>query len=113
MLTRPRWLLHLEGSFLLALSVFIYCANGYRWWLFAALFLLPDVFMFGYLINAKWGSALYNLIHTLMGPAAVILLSLFRTNFRAVALCADLGGTHAGLRPEIPLAMQDTHLKHV
>jgi len=45
--------------------------------------------MFGYLINAKWGSSLYNLVHTLIGPTAVILCGLFRMN-----LGSNLGGAY-------------------
>ena len=54
--------------------------NGYRWWLFAALFLVPDVFMLGYLVD-EWGSSLYNLVHTLTGPVSVVLFCLIRMNW--------------------------------
>ena len=118
MLTRPRWLLHLEGTSLLALSVFVYSANEYRWWLFAALFLLPDVSMLGYLINTRWGSSLYNLVHTLIGPAAVILFSLFRTNLSllpfALIWVAHIGFDRMlGFGLKYPTQFKDTHLQHV
>ena len=37
MLTKPRWLLHLEGACILALAVVVYHAGHFRWWMFAAL----------------------------------------------------------------------------
>ena len=64
MLTKPRWLLHLEGACILALTVALYHAGHFRWWMFAALLLAPDPAMLGYLANVKIGAALYNLVHT-------------------------------------------------
>lgn len=118
MLTRPRWLLHLEGTALLALSVSAYQANEYRWWLFAALFLLPDVFLVGYLVNVKWGSSLYNLAHTLAGPAIILLLSIWRMDLRllpyALIWVAHIGFDRMlGFGLKYPTQFKDTHLQHV
>jgi hypothetical protein len=40
-----------------------------NWWLFALLFLLPDLGMLGYLRGPKAGAFTYNLTHTHAGPA--------------------------------------------
>jgi hypothetical protein len=59
MLTKPRCLLHLEGA-----CMFPYRAGHFPWGRCALLFLAPDLFMLGYLIDATWGAAIYNLCGT-------------------------------------------------
>jgi len=118
MLTRPRWLLHLEGAFLFILAVSAYFANQYRWWFFAALFLVPDVFMLGYLVNAKWGAALYNLAHTIAGPIALALVAIFRKDLStfpyALIWLAHIGFDRMlGYGLKYPTQFKDTHLQHV
>ena len=76
MLTRPRWLLQTEGAGYLALGLALYRAGHFPWWLFLALFLAPDLFLLGYLANARIGAAFYNLAHTLVWPIALLLVSL-------------------------------------
>src|SRR6516165_7405376 len=51
-------------------------AGHFPWWLFLALFLAPDLFLLGYLANARIGAAFYNLAHTLVWPIALLLVSL-------------------------------------
>ena len=76
MLTKPRWLLHLEGACILALTVVLYHAGHFRWWVFAVLLLAPDLAMLGYLANAKIGAPLYNLLHTEAGPVLLLVASV-------------------------------------
>jgi hypothetical protein len=59
MLTKPGWLLHLEGAGVLLLTIILYRAGHFHWWLFAVLLLAPDLAMLGYLWNVRMGSALY------------------------------------------------------
>src|SRR5271165_262810 len=73
----PRLLLHLEGAAVLAASVFAYRHHHGSWILFAALFLLPDVSMIGYLRNAQVGAATYNAIHTYLGPFLLAACALW------------------------------------
>ena len=47
-------------------------AGHFPWWLFLA----PDLFLSGYLANARICSAFYNLLHTLVWPIALLLVSL-------------------------------------
>jgi len=68
MLKKPRWLLHLEGASILALTLILYRAGHFDWRLFALLFLAPDLSLLGYLWNTKVGSALYHLVHTTSLP---------------------------------------------
>jgi hypothetical protein len=51
----PRLLLRIEGLAYAALALIGYAYSGYSWWLFAALILVPDVSMLGYLINPSIG----------------------------------------------------------
>ena len=76
MLTKPRWLLHLEGAAILFLTIILYAQGHFRWWLYAVLFLAPDLFMLGYLANARAGAAIYNLAHTLAAPLALLAIGL-------------------------------------
>jgi hypothetical protein len=118
MLTKPRWLLHLEGAAILAMSLYFYATGHYSWWLFALLILAPDLFMLGYLINAKWGCTIYNVVHTLTGPLLLLALAVVfgRPAFISYALIwlAHIGMDRAlGFGLKYPTSFKDTHLQHV
>ena len=49
------WWLRLEGLTVAALSATLYAHVGANWWLFAALWQVPDLAMFGYLAGPRWG----------------------------------------------------------
>lgn len=103
---------------LFLLAVYGYHAREYRWWLFAALFLSPDLFMLGYLVDAKRGSAFYNLVHTLVGPIILLLVSLFRPDFSlipyALIWVAHIGFDRMlGFGLKYPTRFKDSHLQHV
>lgn len=68
-------LLRIEGAVVLVAAVVAYAGQGAGWVLFAALFLLPDVSMLGYLIGRRLGAALYNAGHTYLAPAALAALA--------------------------------------
>jgi len=65
--------LRLEGGAALAASVLGYQALGGNWWVFAVLFLVPDLSMLGYLLNRRAGAFFYNLGHSYLSPAALAL----------------------------------------
>lgn len=118
MLTRPLWLLHLEGAAIFGTSLYFYGAGHYRWWLFAVLFLAPDLFMVGYLANAKWGAASYNLVHTLTGPLILLAVGLLFGKATcmpgALIWLAHIGIDRAlGYGLKYPTLFKDTHLQHV
>jgi len=118
MLTRPRWLLHAEGAAVFAATLVFYAHWHFRWWLFAVLILVPDVFMIGYAINVKLGATLYNVVHTSVGPIVLLLLATILpapqlTPYGLIWL-AHLGFDRmigAGLK--YPTQFRDTHLQHV
>jgi len=118
MLTRPRWILHAEGAAIFLLALFFYQQGHFHWWLFALLFLAPDLFMLGYLANVKLGAALYNLVHTLVGPlcffVAAWVLPAPQLMPYALIWLAHLGFDRMlGFGLKYPTQFRDTHLQHV
>ena len=118
MLTKPRWLLHLEGASILALTLYFFHAGHYHWWLFALLFLSPDLSMLGYLKDAKWGSASYNIVHTLACTilllAVAVLLPAAPYIPYALIWAAHIGFDRMlGYGLKYPTFFRDTHLQHV
>jgi hypothetical protein len=69
----PLMLLRVEGVMVFCACLWAYRWLGDSWWLFAALFLVPDVSMLGYLANPRIGAVCYNAVHTGAGPALLAL----------------------------------------
>ena len=118
MLTRPRWLLHLEGASILGLALYFYHSGHYRWWLFAVLFLAPDLFMLGYLKGVNWGATAYNLVHTVTGPLALFAVALTVPAPQCVPYAliwvAHIGFDRMlGYGLKYPTFFKDTHLQRV
>lgn len=65
----PRLMLRLEGLGLLGLAALLYHSSGAAWWLFAALFLVPDLSFLAYLAGRRAGAVAYNLAHFELFPA--------------------------------------------
>lgn len=68
--------LRLEGLALASISAVLYARTGSSWWLFAALWLVPDLSMLGYLASPCWGARCYNAIHTTVTPITLALAAL-------------------------------------
>ena len=66
-----RTLLRLEAFAVASLTIAAYAHIGGKWWLFAVLWLVPDLSMLGYRINACWGARSYNAAHTYVLPAVL------------------------------------------
>jgi hypothetical protein len=69
-------ILRLEGLAAAALAAVLYARTGASWWLFAALWLAPDLSMLGYLAGACWGARFYNAVHSYVTPAALAVCAL-------------------------------------
>jgi Domain of unknown function (DUF4260) len=116
MLTRPKFLLKLEGAAIFSAAVCFYCQGRYHWWLYALLFLAPDLAMVGYLKSPKLGSAVYNSLHTL--TAAIVLL-LGGLVFPGLIPYALIWISHIGFDRMLgyglkyPAFFRDTHLQRV
>jgi hypothetical protein len=65
-----------EGFAVAALSAILYAGSGASWWLFAALWLAPDLAILGYLIDSCWGARLYNAVHTYITPGTLAIAAL-------------------------------------
>lgn len=66
--------LQLEELTMLGLGIYLFSLTSFSWWLFLALFLVPDIGMLGYLINNKVGAFAYNIFHH-KGLAILIYLT--------------------------------------
>lgn len=111
----PRALLRLEGLAMLAASTVAYAQTGQGWLLFAALLLVPDIFMLGYLAGPSLGAAAYNLGHTYALPAALGAVAVWLASplLSALALIwlAHIGMDRAvGYGLKYPDAFHHTHL---
>jgi hypothetical protein len=118
MLLKPSLLLRIEEAVLLLLTLFLYHHLHYSWLLFAALFLVPDLFMFGYLINPRLGAATYNLVHTLWFPVAFFFAG-YILHWQAAPAIALIWIAHIatdrllGFGLKYPTFFKDTHLQHI
>jgi hypothetical protein len=68
-----RWLLRVEGLALLGAATALYWASGASWWLFALLFLAPDLSFAGYLAGPRWGAWAYNALHATIAPLGLAI----------------------------------------
>jgi len=65
--------LKIEEIAMFAGSIYLFTWTDYLWWVYPALFLLPDISMLGYIINNKAGAIAYNIFHH-KGIALILLL---------------------------------------
>lgn len=79
-----------------AISAVFYARVGASWWLFAALWLAPDLSMLGYLSGPCWGARIYNAFHTYVTPAALALCALLFNAHTDLAV-ALIWANHIGI----------------
>jgi len=89
-------LLRLEGLAVAAVTGVLYAKAGASWWLFAALWLTPDLSMLGYLAGSCRGARCYNAVHTYVVPAALALSALL-LNAPALLPFALIWANHIGV----------------
>jgi hypothetical protein len=90
------FLLRFEGLAMAVLSAVFYARMGASWWLFAALWLTPDLSMLGYLAGPCWGARIYNALHTYVTPAALGVCGLL-FNAHADVAVALIWVNHIGV----------------
>ena len=73
-------LIRVEEAAQFAFSIFLFSKLPFAWWVYPALFLLPDLSMIGYAINARVGAFTYNLVHHKAVAIIVGLIGLFFAN---------------------------------
>jgi hypothetical protein len=69
-----RALLRLEGLALFAGMTLLYAFWGGPWWLYAVLFLAPDLAFLAYLAGPKIGAWAYNAVHSTIIPMAMLTI---------------------------------------
>jgi hypothetical protein len=82
----PRLLLRAEGAGLLIVAGMLYGETGAAWWLFAVLFLAPDLSFLGYLAGPRAGAIAYNAAHSLVAPLALAIAGLLLPAIPPLAL---------------------------
>lgn len=118
MLTRPALLVRLEAVAFFVTSILLYRVTRGSWVLFAVLFLAPDLFILGYLVNVRLGARLYNLAHTLLAPCLLAALA-FATSKPLLVSISLIWIAHIeidrmlGYGLKYPTFFKDTHLQHL
>ncbi len=111
----PRILLRLEGGAVLAAAVAAYAAGGWNWWLFAGLFLAPDIGFAGFLAGRRVGAAVYNALHSYVPPIGLGLGAMLAGAPAALPVAviwiAHIGFDRLlGYGLKYPRGFADTHL---
>jgi hypothetical protein len=114
----PGRLLRLEGLGLFVGALIVYFDQGYTWWVLLVLFLVPDLSFAGYLAGPRVGAAVYNALHTTVGPIALASVGVLANADWCIQL-ALIWLAHIGLDRllgyglKYPTAFKDTHLNRV
>lgn len=91
-----RTLLRLEGLTLFVGMTLLYAVWDGSWWVYAILFLAPDLSFLGYLAGPKAGAILYNAAHSYLAPVALITAG-FALSSPLVLSVAMIWLAHIGL----------------
>lgn len=89
-------LLRLEGLLAAVATALLYARTGSSWWLFAALWLAPDLSMLGYLGRPCRAARIYNAFHTYLIPG-VLALAAFLLHAHAMIPVALIWANHIGV----------------
>lgn len=111
----PRLLLRLEGLTVLVAALLVFRELNFSWWMFAGLFLLPDVALAAYLAGPAIGARMYNAVHSYVGPAILAAIAYSRDSSAVAPIClvwlAHIGMDRAlGLGLKYPASFRETHL---
>ena len=100
-------LLRLEGLAVLFSAAFVYNYIGASFWLFALLFLAPDLALAGYLGGPRIGASCYNLMHAYVGPLALLILGI-RADSPAEVSVALIWLAHIGMDRALGYGLKST-----
>lgn len=112
------FLLKLEWAAAALASLIAYRWLGGGWGLFAILVLAPDLSMLGYLSGPRAGAVAYNIVHTVLGPAAAAVFGLVLDDMLLQQVAAvwmfHIGFDRMlGYGLKLPTAFRDTHLGRI
>ena len=91
-----RTLLRLEGLTLFAGMTLLYGVWDGSWWIYAILFLAPDLSFAAYLAGPRIGAIIYNAAHSYMAPMALMVTG-FATGSPLVLSIAMIWLAHIGI----------------
>jgi hypothetical protein len=91
-----RTLLRLEGLALFAGMTLLYAVWGGSWWVYAILFLVPDLSFAAYLAGSRFGSVIYNAAHSYLAPVALNVAG-FATDEPLILSIAMIWLAHIGI----------------
>jgi Domain of unknown function (DUF4260) len=115
---QPKLILRLEGLVLFAagLAAFLYLKQSI--WIFAGLFLVPDLSMAAYFAGPKPGAIVYNIFHTTIGPLLLAIYGVLSGELFTQVL-ASVWLAHIGLDRAVGYGLKyitdfkDTHLGRI
>ena len=90
-----RTMLRLEGLALFLGMTLLYWVWDGSWWIYAALFLAPDLSFAAYFFGSRFGAMVYNAAHTYMVPMALMTVG-FATAEPLVLSIAMIWLAHIG-----------------
>lgn len=109
--------LQLEGALIAAAALWGFAQTDTSWWVFAALILLPDLAMLGYLAGPRWGAICYNSAHSHAAPALLCALAWAGVAWAwpvALVWIVHIGADRAiGYGLKYATHFKDTHLGRV
>ncbi|WP_338653803.1 DUF4260 domain-containing protein [Lysinibacillus sp. Y5S-8] len=113
-----RKIISLEYVIALIITVFFYGHLDFSWLYFMVFLLLPDITMIGYLLNPKIGAVFYNIGHSFVLPALLLVIG-FMMSSSILLMIALIWLAHIfldralgyGLKYEE--AFQKTHLQQI
>jgi len=112
-----RTTLQVEGLALFVTAVALFVHFGYSGMLFAALFLVPDLSLLGYLAGPRLGALVYNTAHAMLGPLLLGVVAMSRlpaTLPFALIWAAHVGFDRAlGYGLKYAAGFEQTHLGRV
>ena len=91
-----RTLLRLEGLTLFAGMTLLYAVWDGSWWVYAILFLAPDLSFAAYLAGPKPGTIIYNAAHSYMAPVSLMVAG-FALSSPLVLSIAMIWMAHIGI----------------
>ncbi len=75
-----RKIISLEYVIALIITVFFYGHLNFSWLYFMVFLLLPDITMIGYLLNPKIGAVFYNIGHSFVLPALLLVIGFLMSS---------------------------------
>lgn len=116
--TSTATVLRLEGAVVMLAAGVAFQAMDGSWVWFAIFFLVPDLFMLGYLGGLRTGALVYNVAHTYLAPGLLLGLWLVIPEIEVLRIAA-VWTAHIGLDRMLGYGLKDstgfanTHLQRV